>query len=1028
MVSTNTDECRKGKIRVKTGVLRMTILTWLVALFLATAAGAATFGEVVTIGGHVADVAFDQRRNVLYIANFGAQRIDVLAAEDNSLRDPIRIQANPGNLAISPGGRYLLIGQYDELEGEEEGIGQPAITILDLDAGLRRTISLESSPLAMAFGNSPEALVVTGDGFLLLDPLTGALEPLELDTDLQTLPLPVPFATFPPEIIQASAGVSGDGEVIYVLAQGQDAAAVVTFVPSLGLLRVVGITSSPELGPRVISVNRDGTRFVAGWSLLDPSFVLLAQFPRPTGEFNVGGHAYDWARNLIYAQIPVAEGASGEPVLEVFDTDNLTVRARLRLPENLAGRSVFSPDMETLYAASDSGVIVLPIGSLATAPRLVASSEQVLFRGNACDTSRVTQTLDIMDAGGGAVDFRLSIAGDTTGIRVSPMSGTTPAQISIEVDPSAFLGERGTQAIPLQITSNGAVNIPREVRLLVNTREPEQRGSIVSVPGKLVDILADPVRDRFYILRQDTNSVLVYDGTGLGQLAVLRTTNTPTQLAMTRDNRYLLVGSDNSQLIPVYDLDTLTPVEPVIMPGGHYPRSIAVSNRSMLVAARSVTEETHSIDRIDFAARVASRIPRLGIFQNEISEDTILFPAPSGNIVFGAMPDGTVLMYEVNADTVVASRQDLSGLSGAYAAISDDLMLIDHQLFNESLVPGSVLDSNGRSSSGFSMFGGFGLRTISASITRPGVIERVNLETLTSIAPTRMAESPVLLSALMTEPIGQIGQTILPFVRTLAPLANGQNVISLSVSGFTVLPADFDQGVALPAVEGIENTADGSSAVAPGALFTIVGSNLSPVTESAGELPLPTTLGEACVTVNDTLVPLIRVSENEIGGQLPFEVTGGARLVVKGPGGTSEPFSFTAFSAAPAIFRTAATETEEGLATVVRLKNNRLSTLTNPIHPEEVISIYLTGLGATSPPVPDGHPAPFDPLAVTLATPQVTLGGVNLPVLFSGLVPGQVGVYQINASVPYWTPTGMSVPLTISSGGQSTTLMLRVVN
>jgi len=38
-----------------------------------------------------------------------------------------------------------------------------------------------------------------------------------------------------------------------------------------------------------------------------------------------------------------------------------------------------------------------------------------------------------------------------------------------------------------------------------------------------------------------------------------------------------------------------------------------------------------------------------------------------------------------------------------------------------------------------------------------------------------------------------------------------------------------------------------------------------------------------------------------------------------------------------------------------------------------------------------------------------------------------VGVYQINAAVPSWVPLGMEVPLTISQGGYSTSLSVRVV-
>jgi uncharacterized protein (TIGR03437 family) len=57
----------------------------------------------------------------------------------------------------------------------------------------------------------------------------------------------------------------------------------------------------------------------------------------------------------------------------------------------------------------------------------------------------------------------------------------------------------------------------------------------------------------------------------------------------------------------------------------------------------------------------------------------------------------------------------------------------------------------------------------------------------------------------------------------------------------------------------------------------------------------------------------------------------------------------------------------------------------------------------------------------------VTLGGAPLDVLYAGLVPGEVGVYQVNASVPSNVPQGMDIPLVVSQAGSSTTLSVRVV-
>jgi len=60
--------------------------------------------------------------------------------------------------------------------------------------------------------------------------------------------------------------------------------------------------------------------------------------------------------------------------------------------------------------------------------------------------------------------------------------------------------------------------------------------------------------------------------------------------------------------------------------------------------------------------------------------------------------------------------------------------------------------------------------------------------------------------------------------------------------------------------------------------------------------------------------------------------------------------------------------------------------------------------------------------------PVVTLGGVNLPIEYAGLAPGQVGVYQINAIVPFkGVPTGPIIPLKIEQSTFSTSVNVRVV-
>jgi uncharacterized protein (TIGR03437 family) len=65
----------------------------------------------------------------------------------------------------------------------------------------------------------------------------------------------------------------------------------------------------------------------------------------------------------------------------------------------------------------------------------------------------------------------------------------------------------------------------------------------------------------------------------------------------------------------------------------------------------------------------------------------------------------------------------------------------------------------------------------------------------------------------------------------------------------------------------------------------------------------------------------------------------------------------------------------------------------------ETLVIYLTGLGTVNNPPAAGQPAPLSPLSQTTVAPQGSICGLSASVAFSGLTPGYIGLYQINAVV-----------------------------
>src|ERR1700686_2552957 len=97
----------------------------------------------------------------------------------------------------------------------------------------------------------------------------------------------------------------------------------------------------------------------------------------------------------------------------IADLDNLTVRQRLRIRENLAGRSILNKAGDTLYSISDSGVTVFPVGSLKQTPQLAASQEDLVFQGAFCNRQILKQQVNIVDLNGGHTDFQLSLVDPT---------------------------------------------------------------------------------------------------------------------------------------------------------------------------------------------------------------------------------------------------------------------------------------------------------------------------------------------------------------------------------------------------------------------------------------------------------------------------------------------------------------------------------------------------------------------------------------------------------------------------------------
>jgi uncharacterized protein (TIGR03437 family) len=218
---------------------------------------------------------------------------------------------------------------------------------------------------------------------------------------------------------------------------------------------------------------------------------------------------------------------------------------------------------------------------------------------------------------------------------------------------------------------------------------------------------------------------------------------------------------------------------------------------------------------------------------------------------------------------------------------------------------------------------------------------------------------------------------------------------------------------------GIVNNAAGAAPVAPGSLASAYGSYPVVPPAQASSVPLPVNMSGLTVQFGGISAPLLYASGVLVNLQVPWEMQGQSQATVvpstSNQAGPPQAVNIATF--APGIFSVNGQGTGQG---AILDGTYRLVDASNPATAgTTTIQIFCTGLGPVTNQPASGSPALGDPLSPTTTTPVATIGGVPASVAFSGLTPGAVGLYQVNALVPSGTSEGSAVPVTINVGGVS---------
>ncbi len=247
----------------------------------------------------------------------------------------------------------------------------------------------------------------------------------------------------------------------------------------------------------------------------------------------------------------------------------------------------------------------------------------------------------------------------------------------------------------------------------------------------------------------------------------------------------------------------------------------------------------------------------------------------------------------------------------------------------------------------------------------------------------------------------------------------------------------FEFSLASPSVPtiassgGVLNGASFQPGIAPDTWITLNGTNLSSKTDAWSNAivngALPTTLDSVSVMVGDQPAYIEYVSATQINALLPGVPAGTLPVTVTNVNGTSPAVMAQVSAEQPAFFQwgTYAVATRQNFSLAV--KNGTFpGTTTVPAKPGDVIILWGTGFGPTSPSAPAGVETPSTTTYNTATTVSVTVGKKPATVYGAALAPGYAGLYQIAIQIPALANGDYPVIATITGAQSPSTTMITV--
>src|SRR5207247_1223340 len=260
------------------------------------------------------------------------------------------------------------------------------------------------------------------------------------------------------------------------------------------------------------------------------------------------------------------------------------IKLGIRMGESIISKMVMTSDGAKAWGLSESGLIYLPLSTLYDYPILQPETTTVFLAVDECNRGVATGTLKVNNLGKG----RLTVSVPNTGAALiaEGASGLAPTAIKVTMEPGRtnVVRQAGTNMITgganlqgsafnVNLASSEAINIPNNIRVFMNYRNPDQRGVIYPVPTTpnnsptgsqfpngagnegLQDMVLDEARGRLYVTNSGYNRIEVFDTKKRKFLDPIPVGQLPHQMALGTDGSTLYVGNTGGESMLLVDLD-----------------------------------------------------------------------------------------------------------------------------------------------------------------------------------------------------------------------------------------------------------------------------------------------------------------------------------------------------------------------------------------------------------------------------------------------------------------------------------------